>query len=116
MKGWQVRTLPEVQVFEHRRTGTAAARPLAAKVKEGQRLRSLGYSFSYLLLRAVYRSVERPPVIGSAATLYGYVKSMIDRHPIALPTDVVSYLRAEQREKIRRFLWRSPERAQHKTY
>ena len=100
MKGWKVRTLPELRVLEHRRTGTAMVRPLTAKFKEGQRFHSLGYSFPYLFLRCVYRSMERPRVLGSIATLHGYLKSMIHGDPIALPPQAVRYLRAEQLSKL----------------
>ena len=107
MKGWKVRTFPEFCVLEHRRTGTATARLLASKVNEGQRFQSLGYSFLFLCLRCLYRSVDRPRVVGSAATLYGYLKGMISRNPIVLPPDVVLYLRAEQRSKLMRLLGHS---------
>jgi glycosyltransferase involved in cell wall biosynthesis len=106
MKGWKVRTLPELRVLEHRRTGTAMVRPLTAKIKEGQRFHSLGYSFPYLCLRCVYRSVERPRVLGSIATLYGYLRSMMHGDPIALPPQAVRYLRAEQLSKLVGFLER----------
>ena len=82
------------------------ARPLAAKMKEGQRFHSLGYSFPYLCLRCVYRSVERPLVLGSVATLYGYLTSMMRGDPIALPPEAVRYLRAEQRSKLIELLGR----------
>lgn len=104
MKGWTVRTFPEFRVLEHRRTGSATNRPLAARVKEGQRFHSLGYSFLFFFLRCVYRSMKRPRVIGSAATLFGYLKGVISRNPIVLPPDVVDYLRAEQRGKLMRLL------------
>jgi glycosyltransferase involved in cell wall biosynthesis len=107
MKGWKVRTFPELRVLEHRRTGTATSRPLVSRVKEGQRFQSLGYGFLFLFLRCVYRSMDRPRVVGSAATLYGYLKGLIKGNPIVLPPDVVLYLRAEQRSKLMRFLGHS---------
>lgn len=104
MKGWTVRTFPELRVLELRRTGSATNRPLAARLKEGQRFHSLGYSFLFLFLRCVYRSMRRPRVVGSAATFFGYLKGVISGNPIALPRDVVDYLRAEQRGKLMRLL------------
>lgn len=107
MNGWKTRTFPELRVLENRRTGSATARPLMAKVKDGQRLHSLGFDFLFLCLRLVYRLMDRPIFIGSAATLYGYFKGVITRDPIVLSPDVVQYLRSEQRGKIMRFLRRS---------
>jgi glycosyltransferase involved in cell wall biosynthesis len=106
MRGWKTRTFSELRVLEHRRTGTATAQPLASKVKDGQRFQSLGYGGLFLCLRCVYRLMDRPRVIGSAATLYGYFKGVLNRSPIVLPTDVVKYLRNEQRGKLLRLLWR----------
>ncbi|OAI47840.1 hypothetical protein AYO43_03995 [Nitrospira sp. SCGC AG-212-E16] len=107
MKGWKVRTFPGLRVLEHRRTGTATARPLASKVKEGKRFQSLGYGFLFLCLRCVYRLMDRPRIVGSAAMLFGYLVGVVRGNPIVLPPDVVKYLRMEQRAKLMRFLARS---------
>jgi glycosyltransferase involved in cell wall biosynthesis len=100
MKGWRTRTFPELCVLEHRRTGTATARPLASKVKEGKRFHSLGYSLLFLCLRCVYRLMDRPRVVGSVAILVGYLVAAIRGNPIILQPDVVQYLRMEQRRKL----------------
>ncbi len=100
MKGWKVRTIPSLRVREHRRTGTATALPIMSKVKEGQRLRSLGYGFLFLCVRCGYRLNTQHKVIGSVATLLGYMQRMLVGSPAVLPPDVVRYLRAEQRRKL----------------
>jgi poly-beta-1,6-N-acetyl-D-glucosamine synthase len=102
--GWAVRTLPDLRVLEHRRTGTAAGRPLAARVREGRRLHALGYGFSFFLMRCVRRSMEPPRIVGSGAALFGFLSALARREPIALPPEVVRYLRREQRGKLRRAL------------
>ena len=60
MKGWRVQKFPENKVFEHRRTGTAAARPVAARLNEGRRFHSLGYG-ALFLLPAMLISPHGPP-------------------------------------------------------
>ena len=100
MKGWRVRTLADLTVLEHRRTGTACGPPVFSKFKEGQRLRSLGYGFSFLFLRCLYRSLDQPVLLGSMATLAGYLQSALGRDPLVLPPEVVRYLRSEQRRKL----------------
>ena len=40
----------------------------------------------------------------SGAGLFGFLQGMFKREPIVLPIEVVHYLRAEQRGKIRRKL------------
>ena len=104
--GWIVQTRPELRVLEYRRTGTATARPLTARIREGKRLHALGYSFLFFFLRCVYRSMERPKLIGSVAAFYGYLISVLRRQPMVLPPDVVKYLRTEQNMKILQMLRR----------
>lgn len=108
MKGWRVRTFPQLHVLEHRRTGSAKASPLGSRIREGRRLYALGYDLLFFSLRCLYRSMEQPRIIGSGAALFGFLKGMIEREPIVLPSEVVHYLRAEQRGKLRRKLMGSP--------
>lgn len=102
MKGWKVRTFPELHVLEYRRTGTATASPMASRFKEGRRLYSLGYGLPFFLMRCVYRAMEQPVILGSAAALLGYFSALIKGYPKCLAPDVVRYLRIEQRQKILR--------------
>lgn len=105
--GWKVRTFSDVRVLEHRRTGTAIVNPLVARIREGQRLYSLGYGFIFFLMRCLRRSMERPRLVGSIAALYGYLGALIKNTPIALPPSIVIYLRQEQRGKLLRALRQS---------
>lgn len=104
MKGWTVLTFPEFRVLEHRRTGSATARPLASRVKEGRRMQSLGYGALFYFLRCLYRAKEQPKVVGSCAAFWGFLASKFSGEPIALPPDAVRYLRAEHRAKLKRLL------------
>lgn len=104
MKGWTVRTVPELSVHEHRRTGSATARPLGARVREGRRLYSLGYTWWFFCFRCIYRSLDRPRIIGSGAAIVGFLLGMLRREPLVLTSEVVRFLRAEQREKLLRKL------------
>jgi poly-beta-1,6-N-acetyl-D-glucosamine synthase len=102
--GWRVRTFPHLIVLEHRRTGTAAASPLEARIREGRRLYSLGYSFPFFLARCMRRSLEQPRVVGSIAALYGYLDALVKNEHVALPASTVTFLRIEQRAKLLRAL------------
>ena len=104
MKGWTVLTFPQFRVLEHRRTGSASARPLAARVKEGRRMQSLGYGALFYFLRCLYRAKEHPKVVGSCAAFWGFLASKLSGEPVALPPDAVRYLRAEHRAKLKRLL------------
>lgn len=104
MNGWTTRTFPELRVLENRRTGTATAPPLLSRVKEGRRYHSLGYGFLFLILRCLYRAMDRPRVMGSLAIFLGYVRGLVSRSPVLLPRDTVRYLRNEQQTKLRQSL------------
>ena len=71
-------------------------------------MHSLGYSPLFFLLHCVYRSMDKPRILGSGAALFGYFANALGGGQIALAPDVVRYLRNEQREKIK-LLLRPPE-------
>jgi biofilm PGA synthesis N-glycosyltransferase PgaC len=104
MKGWKVRKSLENRAYEHRPTGFAYGKPLIGKMCEGRRFYSLGYDPIFYSLRCLYRFNEHPFILGSAAALLRFLYGMIRREPIVLPPEVTSYLRAEQRTKIKQVL------------
>jgi poly-beta-1,6-N-acetyl-D-glucosamine synthase len=104
MKGWKVRKSLVNRVFEHRPTGFAHGRPFKTMLRDGRKFHSLGYGPVFYLLRCIYRVRDYPLIVGSAAAMAGYLWSMIRREPIALPPDVVEFLRAEHRTKLKQSL------------
>jgi glycosyltransferase involved in cell wall biosynthesis len=102
--GWKTRTFPEYRVLEHRMTGSATARPMGSRVKEGRRLHSLGYAPEFFVARCVNRLKSKPRIVGSFGALFGYFSNVLRGEPIALPPEVVRQLRLEQREKLKRML------------
>jgi glycosyltransferase involved in cell wall biosynthesis len=102
MKGWRVKKSMANPAYEHRPTGFAYGNPLMAKLREGRRFYSLGYAPMFYLLRCLYRLKEYPAVLGSGAAGLGYLISLLRRQPVVLPPEVVTYLRAEQRAKLKR--------------
>ena len=104
MKGWKVRKSLQNRVSEHRPTGFAYGQPLAAMMHDGRKFHSLGYDPIFYLFRCMYRVPDYPFLLGSGAAFIGYLCSMIRRDAIVLPAEVVSYLRSEQRAKLKRAL------------
>jgi poly-beta-1,6-N-acetyl-D-glucosamine synthase len=105
MHGWKVRQYPDVRVWERRRTGTSSGGALLAKYREGLRFHSLGYGTLFYLLRAAYKMRERPFLLGSMAALAGFLAARLRRDPVSLPGEVVAYLRAEQKRKLKSWFW-----------
>jgi len=60
----------------------------------------IGYGLLFLCLRCIYRSMDPPRLIGSAATLLGYVQRRLSGAPVVLPAEVVSFLKTEQQHKL----------------
>jgi len=110
MKGWTVRKFPENQVWEHRTTGTANDRVLAANFKWGMRFHSLGYGTLFYVIRSIAKMKNKPYFIGSMVALVGFLYARLRGYPIALPNEIVSYLRKEQNQKLRHWLISHPVR------
>jgi len=101
MKDWSVRKFREKKVYQHRRTGSAGNWLLAARYREGVRFHSLGYSTAFYLFRTVYRlNIDRPFLIASVVSLFGFLFARVRNCPISLPPKAVSYLRSEQAGKL----------------
>jgi glycosyltransferase involved in cell wall biosynthesis len=105
MKGWRVRKSVDNPTYEHRPTGFAYGNPLVTKMCEGHRFYSLGYDPIFYLLRCLYRLKDYPLVLGSGAAWLGYLNSLLRRQPVAQSSEVVAYLRSEQRAKLKRMFW-----------
>lgn len=100
MRGWRVQKVPQLRVYEHRRTGSAQAGPLAAKYNLGVRFHSLGYSTVFYILKCIYRLREKPLVVGGVVSLIGFAHAKIKGRPVCLPPETVAYLRTEQMNKL----------------
>jgi glycosyltransferase involved in cell wall biosynthesis len=102
MKGWKVRTLPELEVLHLRPTGSALWSPLSAMLRNGIQDYSLGYHGLFEALRCGVQMGKRPFAVGGLARLFGYCWAWIRGDPLSLPAETVSYLRSEQRRKLLR--------------
>jgi poly-beta-1,6-N-acetyl-D-glucosamine synthase len=108
MRGWTVRKSLQNPVWEHRLTGTANDSVLSASFKLGMRFHSLGYGTLFYLIRSIAKIKHKPYFVGSMLALAGFLYARFRGDPIALPKEVVSYLRQEQNQKLRHGLLRNP--------
>lgn len=108
MKGWTVRKFPQNPAWEHRMTGTANNGVVAASFKLGMRFHSLGWGTLFYLIRSIAKIKRKPYFVGSMVALAGFLYARFRNDPIALPNDVVSYLRREQNQKLRHGLLCNP--------
>lgn len=100
MKGWRVRTFPELKVLHHRRTGTEGKRVLKSCVQRGVQDYMLGYHPLFILLRCITHFREPPAALSSVAAMWGYFSRLVSRKRRVLPGDFVRFLRKEQLGRI----------------
>lgn len=100
MKGWRVKTFPELKVIHHKPAGLPGRNLFRAKFHVGKMEHVMGDLFLYELARCLGNIKERPFLIGSLARMSGYIWSMIQRNPIQPPTDVVKYMRKVQKRRL----------------
>jgi poly-beta-1,6-N-acetyl-D-glucosamine synthase len=96
MRGWEVETFPDLEVYHYRPTGTAGGGQVRAKFRAGILAYSVGYHPFFEVARCVFRLFDEPPVIGSISLLAGYCWAALKRYERQVPDDFVSYLRSEQ--------------------
>lgn len=88
---------PELR-FEHLRPmGTSHKNWWTGRVRHGFGQYYMGTTPAYMLASAVYRLAKPPVVVGSAAMLWGYARSLLTRQP--------RYGDAEFRRFVRRYQW-----------
>jgi glycosyltransferase involved in cell wall biosynthesis len=100
MHGWEVQTFPEIQVRHHRRVSTGGATILHTRFRRGISNYILGYHPLFQLASSLSRFAEKPFLIGSTCTLFGYGWSCLRKYKRAMPDEVVRFLRGEQMARI----------------
>jgi biofilm PGA synthesis N-glycosyltransferase PgaC len=101
MNGWKIRTFPDLAVLHHRETGSRGTTALKRHFRSGEESYRLGYHLFFFLGTCLFRTMQKPYLIGSTAALCGYCWNWINRSPLEVPQSVVTYLKAEQMGRLR---------------
>jgi glycosyltransferase involved in cell wall biosynthesis len=101
MKHWRVASFPDLRVFHHRRTGSVGG-ILRGLFRQGKMDYSLGALPLFEFVKLVRRIWFRPYLIGSLTRLAGFLDSYWRCEERAVPKEVVSYCRSEQRQRLAR--------------
>jgi len=102
MMGWSVRTLPQINVLHYRPTGGADRRMLHY-YRQGKMDFTLGSHPLFELMKCARRISERPWGLAAAARLAGFLWSYTTREPRLVTQEFVTFLRAEQRNRLNPF-------------
>jgi len=103
MKGWEVEHFPEFRIYHYRCTGTASGSLLKANFKKGMQHYGLGYHPLFQGASCVLNLFRYPVIIGSLAVMSGYFWAAYSRLAMAVPDEVIRYLRLEQMDRLRSF-------------
>ena len=106
MKGWQTRTFLEKVCNHNRKQGSATKSGLALIFSSGQKDYFLGVDPIWQFLRAVYRLLKPPYVIGALSLFLGYLWPLLLGRPKTAPREVVAFRRRDQRARLRGLLKR----------
>jgi poly-beta-1,6-N-acetyl-D-glucosamine synthase len=104
MHGWQVESFLDLPYYHHRVTGTAGGGVIKARFKMGVQHRLIGYHPIFHLASCMFHLSSYPFVIGSLASIAGYLWAFLKRYEIAVPDDFVLFLRGEQRARLKSLL------------
>ena len=94
LKGWSTRGFLDLPFFHLRSEGERDGSRFAHWAKNGQAAHYMGYRFSYLTVRTLFRSLGDPWAIG---IVWGYLEAAFEREPRCQNADVRRYVREQQR-------------------
>jgi len=99
MNGWEVSSFPDLKVFHHRRTGSVGG-VLRGWFRQGKMDYSLGTLPLFEFFKLLRRAFMKPYLIGAMARLAGFLDSYWRREGRAIPDDVLSFFRREQKQRM----------------
>jgi biofilm PGA synthesis N-glycosyltransferase PgaC len=100
MRGWRVKTLPDIPAYHQRPTGSEGQARGRAWLKLGTQNYLIGYHPLFMAARCLRQAFRPPWIIGGLALAAGYAAAVCRRRPRELPADFVRFLRAEQLRRL----------------
>jgi glycosyltransferase involved in cell wall biosynthesis len=102
MNGWTACSWdePDLRFIHLRPMGSSQDSILVGRARHGYGQYFMGTGFLYLLASALSRVCEKPYVIGSMATLWGWLESWLKRAPRYDDMEFRSFLRSYQRKVL----------------
>jgi len=98
MMGWRTYSFKDAPITHLRFTGTAEGR-LRDRVKHGFVCYTSGYHPLFVLASCIFRLAKPPYVVGSLATVYGFVKAHFVQPP-RVDVQIVHYVRGQQLRRL----------------
>jgi glycosyltransferase involved in cell wall biosynthesis len=99
MLGWKTYSFADLPLVHHRLTG-AADGLLRNRVKHGMVCYISGYHPLYVAASCLFRLLQKPYFIGSAAIVYGFLKAHLIQAPRFDDRTYVAYIRDQQLRRL----------------
>ena len=99
MKGWQVRSFPQLQIHHHGSPETVKQK-LQTSFMYGHRDYACRIHPVYLMGKYVRRVLHKPYVLNSLAGMAGYIWAFLHRYPQEIPDDIARYMKQEQLKRM----------------
>jgi biofilm PGA synthesis N-glycosyltransferase PgaC len=99
MKGYVTRSFDHIVARHHRAVGTADG-TLRGRVRGGETHYVLGFSFPWVMIKALRYCAARPRLVSGAAFLYGYLRAAL--RPSVVRAGDREYRRFVRRDELRR--------------
>jgi hypothetical protein len=106
MHGWEVESFSDIAVYHHRCTGTASGNKLRVPFRDGIKNYLLGYHPLFHLAKCIFRLREKPYLVGSVLSMFGYLFARVKKYKKPVSEAFVSYARSEQLARLRTLLGR----------
>jgi glycosyltransferase involved in cell wall biosynthesis/GT2 family glycosyltransferase len=100
MKGWIIRSFPELQIYHHKSPQTFREK-LKTSYIYGEREYACKTHPVYVMAKCVRRLWQKPYVLSSLARIAGYFRALVCRYPRDIPDDIAQYMRQEQLQRLR---------------
>lgn len=101
MKGWTVRSFPDLRYHHHRLMGTAERSEVKSLFSYGEKDYYLGNAPLWEIFRCTFRLAKKPYLIGGAALFAGFCWAAISRQKRPVSDELVRYHRADQMNKLK---------------
>lgn len=100
MKGWQIKTFPEIEVKHHRRIGVTQENIMSKWFHYGIKENLIGAHPIFMFAKCIHRFKEKPYIIGGLIMMCGYLCSLVRRDTRQVSREVFQYLRSEQKKRL----------------
>ncbi len=93
LAGWSTRTIEDLPFRHHRKEGERDGSRRLAWAAQGRASYFMGYRFSYLVARTLYRATEEPAALAMVA---GYLRALLRAEPRCADAAVRKFIRQQQ--------------------